>query len=300
MSSGPEAQIHVALATTPGLPPMDQDEPHVAAALAARGVEATEAPWRDAAVDWAAFDAVVIRSTWDYTEDVDGFLAWARRVEAAGTPLHNSAEVVRWNTHKGYLIELEERGAPIVPTAWLGQGDEVELAAVARARGWDGVVAKPAIGAGAEGLLVVEPGGDPAAHQTAFDELLATGDAMVQPYVRSVRDQGELSVVVLDGSVSHAVRKTPSGGEVRTQIEFGAAYTAEEPDADAAGLAEWLVEVTGHDLLYARVDLLAADDGSWLLGELELVEPALLLAWSDRGADRLADAIVRRLDAHTD
>lgn len=274
---------------------MDQDEAVLAAALRDRGAVVSEVPWREATVDWSAFDAVVIRSTWDYTDDVDAFLAWARGVEAAGTQLHNSAEVVRWNVHKGYLIELEERGAPIVPTAWLGQGDEVALAELAAARGWDGVVAKPAVGAGADGLLVVPPGTDPADHQPAFRALTAAGDAMVQPYVRSVHDQGELSVVVIDGHVSHAVRKRPRRGEVRTQIEFGADYLAEDPDPEAASLAEWLVEATGHDLLYARVDLLAADDGQWLLGELEAVEPALLLAWSDGGADRLAEAVLERL-----
>lgn len=295
MSPLVEVLIRVALATTTGLPEMDQDEAELTTALTDRGAAVHEVAWRQADADWGAFDAVVIRSTWDYTDDVDAFLAWARGVEDAGTQLHNSAEVVRWNTHKGYLIELEERGAPIVPTAWLGKGDEVALAAVAAARGWDGVVAKPAVGAGADGLLVVPPGTDPADHQAAFSALTAAGDAMVQPYVRSVHDAGELSVVVIDGHVSHAVRKRPRSGEVRTQIEFGADYVAEEPDPDASALAAWLVEATGHDLLYARVDLLAADDGQWLLGELEAIEPALLLAWSDGGAHRLADALLQRL-----
>lgn len=274
---------------------MDQDEAVLAASLEARGIEVEQLGWRDDGVDWSEPDAVVIRSTWDYTDDVDAFVAWAQDVEGSGTPLHNSAEVVRWNSHKGYLLELEERGAPIVPTAWLGQGDTVDLAAVATARGWDGVVAKPAVGAGAEGLLVVPPGADPADHQDAFAALTAAGDAMVQPYVASVHEQGELSVVVIDGEVSHAVRKVPTGGDVRTQIEFGAQYVAEEPGADAAGLAAWLVEVTGHDLLYARVDLLTDDDGTWMLGEFEAIEPALLLAWAEGSADRLADALLRRL-----
>lgn len=273
---------------------MDQDEPELTTALTDRGATVHEVAWRQEDADWGAYDAVVIRSTWDYTQDVDAFVAWAERVEATGARLYNPAEVVRWNSHKGYLIELEERGAPIVPTAWLGRGDEVELAEIAAARGWDGVVAKPAVGAGAEALLVVPPGSNLAVHQDEFEALTGAGDAMVQPYIRSVRDAGELSVVVIDGEVSHAVRKLPRSGEVRTQIEFGADYVAEEPDPDAAALATWLVEATGHDLLYARVDLLAADDGQWLLGELEAIEPALLLAWSDGSAERLADAIVRR------
>jgi glutathione synthase/RimK-type ligase-like ATP-grasp enzyme len=274
---------------------MDQDEAVVAAALHDIGVRVDEVEWRDATADWGAYDAVVIRSTWDYTDDVAAFHAWAQRVEASGAQLHNPAEVVRWNAHKGYLLELEERGAPIVPTAWLGAGDRVALVDLAAARGWDGLVAKPAVGAGADGLLVVPPGTDASTQQVAFDELVAAGDAMVQPFVRSVRTAGELSVVVVDGRTSHAVRKVPADGEVRTQIEFGATYVAEAPAPDASALAEWLVEATGHDLLYARVDLLADDDGTWLLNELEAVEPALLFAWADGSADRFAQALLARI-----
>ncbi len=273
------------------------DEQLIIDALDERGVAAELVVWDDPQVDWAAYDAVVIRSTWDYTRRLEEFLAWTRQVEAAGTPLLNSAAVVAWNTHKGYLIELEERGAPIVQTAWLAQGDTADLAAIAADRGWDGVVAKPAVGAGSEGLLVVRPGSDPAGSQAEFDALLAAGDTMVQQFVASVVEQGELSVVVIDGVVSHAVRKLPTGGDVRVQIEFGGEYRAEQPDKDAAALAEWLVEATGHELLYARVDLLADADGSWLLGELELVEPALMFAWEDGSAARLADAIMRRVGA---
>lgn len=285
--------MRIALATAEIDLVADQDEGVVAAALTAAGHEAPTVPW-DADVDWGGFDGVLVRSTWDYTERLDDFLAWTRAVEAAGTPLHNPADVVAWNVHKGYLAELEERGAPIVPTAWLGRGDRVDLAALAADRGWRAVVAKPAVGAGAQGLLVVREGEDPATAQPRLDALLAAGDVLVQPFVASVVD-GELSVVVVDGRTSHAVRKVPAPGDVRVQVEFGARYVEQDLDRDTARLAEWVVEATGHDLLYARVDLLRDVDGSWLLNELELVEPALLLQWAPGSAQRLADALVQRL-----
>ena len=138
-SSPQEHAIRIALASSSividGTFDADQDDADLAAALAARGVEVAVLDWRDGAVDWGSVDAVVIRSTWDYTDHLDEFLAWTEAVEATGTPLWNPAEVVRWNVHKRYLIELEERGAPIVPTAWLGAGDEVDLAELAEARG---------------------------------------------------------------------------------------------------------------------------------------------------------------------
>lgn len=282
----------VALATAAGIPHSDQDEASLLAALTAFDVPAELAVWNDPAVDWSRYDLVVIRSTWDYTADRDGFVAWAAEVGAV-TRLHNSAEVVRWNTHKGYLIELEERGVPVVPTAWLGQGDQVDLAELAASRRWPEVVIKPAIGAGAEGLHVVVE--HLAAGQAHLDGLLAAGDVMVQPLLRRIATDGELSVVCVDGAVSHVVRKLPAAGDVRIQIEHGGVYEPTEADADVAALSEWIVEVTGHDLLYARVDLVPADDGTWQLSELEATEPSLYLDRVDGAADRLAAAIVGRL-----
>lgn len=271
----------------------DGDDDALIAALARRGVAAVPAVWDDPAVDWSAFDLVVVRTTWDYDERRDAFVTWAEDVEAV-TPLWNPAAVVRWNTHKGYLIELEERGVPIVPTAWLGAGDRVDLAALARSRRWEtGLVVKPAVAAGSRGLHVVDA--HPGDGQAALDALLASHDVMVQPLRRRVATDGELSIVCLDGRYSHAVRKVPREGDVRIQVEFGGTYVPETPTDDLVALAEWVVEATGHELLYARVDLLPTDDGSWQVGEVEATEPSLYLDRVDGAADRAADAVAARL-----
>ncbi len=58
--------------------------------------------WDDPAVDWAAADLVLVRSTWDYEFRLPEFLAWA---DAVGPGLVNSAAALRWNTDKAYLVE---------------------------------------------------------------------------------------------------------------------------------------------------------------------------------------------------
>ncbi len=271
----------------------DGDDQTLIDALGRRGIAAVPAVWDDPQVDWAAFEMAVIRTTWDYFEHRDAFVAWAAAVEDV-TPLYNSAEVIRWNTHKGYLIELEERGVPIVPTAWLAAGDTVDLAALAASRRWDeGVVVKPAVGAGARGLTFVERhAGD---GQAALDALVADGDVMVQPLLHRIGEEGELSIVCLDGRYSHAVRKLPRHGDRRIHVEFGGTYVPETPTDDLVALAEWVVETTGHDLLYARVDLVPGDDGTWQVGEVEATEPSLYLDRVEGAADRAAAAIASRL-----
>lgn len=262
-------------------------------ALAERAVTVHLPLWNDPSVDWSAFDLAVVRTVWDYVDDRDAFVAWAQRT-GAQVELLNPADVLRWNTHKSYLIELEERGAPVVPTAWLAQGDRVRLDELCDARGWVEVVVKPAVAAGSTGVIRV--GGsrrDRDEGQAHLDGLLAAGDVMVQPFRMGIA-AGELSLVTVEGRVTHAVRKRPAEGEYRVQGRFGGSYARERPSDDAVALAEWIVGAAGTSLLFARVDLVAADDGTLELSELEATEPDLYLGLSEEGTTVLTDAIVRR------
>lgn len=288
--------MDVLLATSRDLPELDQDDAPLLAALTSAGIDAGLAVWDDPDVDWAAARIVVVRSTWDYTDRRDEFVAWAEQV-AAVTTLQNSADVIRWNTHKGYLMELEERGAPVVPTAWLGQGDRIDLAELLTSRAWKRAVVKPAIDAGSRGLRRVETtdGADLAAGQAHLDHLLANGDVMVQPYLSSIETAGELSVIFIGGEYSHAIRKRPTGGDFRIQIEYGGRYEVEDLDDDVRDLSAWILEATGHEYLYARVDLVADDTGAPQLAELEVTEPSLYLTQADGAAERLVSAIRRYL-----
>lgn len=285
--------MRISLATAAQQEHTDQDDAPLLAALAAAGHRASLVAWDDPAHAWGDADAVIVRTAWDYHHRRDAFLAWATAV-AEATALYNPAEVLRWNTHKGYLLELEERGAPLIPTAWLATGDTVDLAALANARGWREVVIKPAVGAGGAGVQRVAPGD---LHgQAALDALLTAGDVLVQPFVATVATEGELSVVLFAGEVSHAVRKCPGNGGFRVQQAHGGSYEVlDTVPWEAAALARWVVEVTGYDLLYARVDLVRDEVGAWQLAELEATEPGLYLHLAAGAADRFVAAVESRL-----
>ncbi len=113
----------IALATCAELPELDPDEQLLLEPLRALGIDAQPAVWDDAAIDWTAFDLVVIRSTWDYTARRDEFLAWAGSVPR----IVNPAPVLAWNTDKHYLNDLAKGGVPVVPTVWLDPGRAVDL-----------------------------------------------------------------------------------------------------------------------------------------------------------------------------
>jgi|SRR5712671_1640554 len=273
----------VALATCATVPAWEVDDRPFHDALKARGIDARQAVWDDAGIDWSAFDAVVIRTTWDYQEKQDAFVAWAERLPV---PLHNPPDIVRWNTHKSYLRDLDARGVPIIPTEWLDRGTRPDIASLCAARGWTRAFLKPCVGATARETLRFDAG-DPAAQRHA-DRLLAKEDLMLQPYLSRVETDGELSAIFIGGELSHAVRKVPVPGDFRVQDDFGAKdYAIEFPDLP---LARRAVEAVGRRLLYARADFLIADEGLQLT-ELELVEPSLFFRHGRHAADRLAEAI---------
>ena len=95
-------------------------------------------PWRRPAVAWDAYEAVVIRSTWDYTDDPDSFVAVLGDIERTGTLLFNGLDLVRWNLQKTYLRDLAARGVPVVPTVWRERLRPGELPSLLRRQLLDG------------------------------------------------------------------------------------------------------------------------------------------------------------------
>lgn len=284
----------VALVTFAGLPELDPDDRPLAAALRDRGLAVDVVRWDDPDYRWQETRLVFLRNPWDYFQRLDVFLAWAGRV-AAVTRLENPLPLLRWNLHKGYLVELAERGAPVVPTALLPRGAACDLAQLAAARRWRDLVVKPAVSADSWETHVVRAD-DLAAGQAIVDRLLPGLDLLVQPFLAAVETLGERCLVFIEGRFSHAVRKNAltQGGRWAGLPEGTPVEAA--PDEIAAG--ERVLAAAGlGEPLYARVDLIRDPAGEPRLLELELAEPTLFLADAPSGLARLVDAVARRVAA---
>lgn len=286
--------LRIAIATCRRKPEPDPDEAPLLAALRARGADVELLAWDDPAAPRPAdFDRMVLRSTWNYPEDPDGFRAWCER-SAAETELWNPLPALRWNLHKRYLLDLQVRGIPVVPTALLARGAAADLLELAADRGWTDVVIKPAIGAASFGtqrfrLLGLE------AKTEARQFLAATlreRDALVQPYLREVEEVGERAQVWIAGEHTHCVRKEPrfAGQDERVS-------GALDPDAEErAFVTKVMASLPGdvrRGLLYARIDLIRLASGGLVLGELELLEPSLFLLQHPPALTRIADALTQ-------
>jgi len=311
---GYSGQVRIALATCAALPELDPDDTPLLAALAERGAKADAVVWDDPDVVWADYDMVVIRSTWDYAQRPAEFLAWAERV-AAVTTLANPLPVVRWNTDKHYLRELDEAGIAVVPTIWLEPERHLSSRALHTRFPANGdLVIKPAVSAGSRDTgryTAIDANSRGLAIQHAKRLLEADRTVMVQRYLTSVDTVGEHAHVFFAGEYSHSILKGAmlDGPEVAIDGVYKeerispVEATASEVEAalNVVITARRLLTASANGepvdpekFLFARVDFVKDDDGNPVLMELEMVEPSLFFGYHEGALDRFADVIIAR------
>lgn len=267
--------------------PQWEDDLLSANVLRGRGIEVEFEAWDDDGVDWGSFDLVVIRSTWDYTERIEDFLAWTERV--GPEKLRNVPAMIRWNTDKRYLAELDSAGLPVPPTALVAPGGPPPP--------FGGkVVIKPVTGAGARDTGVFDEENEEDGHALlaklgAQDEI-----AMIQPYIPWIDERGETAVLFFGGRFAYALKKKaflPESGVA--PVKPGTTVAARMFDEDLMAPVEatdneidlgaktvaWLTRRFGSVPLYARIDMVSSPEGEPILMEVEVTEPSLYLELVD-------------------
>ena len=243
------------------------DELALYASLEARGVEFDVKAWDDAAIDWSSYGLVIVRTTWDYSKSeakAAAFQSWLSRLSKLGVAVYNDSRILSWNVHKGYLSAMAAKGVPTIPSQLIPAGSSVgdcDLEAITSKHAWAGrLLMKPCVSGGSRGCMRVDRQSVALQQGSAFlhamvttgnpppstDAAASSGDSdsgdnaavsssssggcdmLLQPYISSVESAGELSVVVIDGAISHALVKTPLPGEYRTQEEHGGVPTRVE------------------------------------------------------------------------
>ncbi len=250
------------------------------------GIELVRVVWDDPPVPWTAFEAAVIGPTWDYWDKASAFLKALRRIEAAGVRLFNAASLVEWNLDKGYLRDLDAKGAAIAPTRWADAATPDVIKAAFDHFACDTLVVKPRVGAGAWRLAKVRRG-EPLPPANA----LPPAACLIQPFLERLPEEGEVSAMVYDGRLSHALRKIPAKGDFRVQSLYGAREVEHAPNEAERAAIDAAVAALPERPLYARVDIAPGNDGAPVVMEVELVEPYHYPEQGPGCGQRFADAL---------
>jgi glutathione synthase/RimK-type ligase-like ATP-grasp enzyme len=253
------------------------------AALSGAGLDVVPMEWPKAAE--ADVDAVLPLLAWGYHQDAADWLAMLDALEARGVKALNPAPVLRWNTTKTYLADLEAAGVPVVPTVFADRVDDAVVAAARAELGGGTLVVKPQVSGGSHETVKLEPGetlvGGP------------SGTAMIQPFLPSVSGEGEISLLHFDGVFSHAVGKVAKAGDFRVQPQFGSTIGPITPPPGALDVAQAVLAAAPGRLTYCRVDLIRHPDGTLRVMELEAIEPDLFLEHAPEAGAVFAAAVKR-------
>ncbi len=264
----------------------------VAEALARQGLRVQRVDWGDQSVDWSLTATALFRTTWDYFHRFEEFQVWLSKT-ASLTQLINPVEIIRWNCDKHYLGELQERGIHIPPTKFIEAGDPRTLAELHGQHGWPEWILKPCVSGGAKNTFRLQ-GQHLAEHEATYRQLIEREAFLIQPLLTSVLEAGELSLMVIGGEVTHAVRKVAKPGDFRVQDDWGGTVYPHEPSVEEVTFAEKAVAACDPMPVYARVDMVRDGDGQWAIMELELIEPEMWFRMNPSAADRFAQIIARR------
>ena len=283
----------VALVTSEGYATLYEDDRLLVTALEDIGIASVPAVWSDASIDWRSFDALIMRTPWDYFERAAEFRAWLDARIAEPVLICNAPEILVWNFDKGYLRDLARAGVAIVPTIWIARNEKADIATLALARGWNDIVVKPSIAGGGYRTFRFRIE-ELDRYAADIAETLEDRGVLVQAYLPEIQSGGELSLLFFDGVFSHAVCKRPKPGDYRVQFQFGGSNENVQVSEELVEQARRCIAHAPAPTVYARVDGIVRD-GRFLLMELEVFEPLMFLARHPEAPARFARAIEKRL-----
>ncbi|MBC8478984.1 MAG: hypothetical protein H8D46_00855 [FCB group bacterium] len=250
------------------------------------GWSVQEIPWRTAGADWDQFDAVLIRSTWDYQNDAAAFLEVLQSIENSTAVLANSLDLVRWNIHKSYLRDMQNRGIAVVPSVFASSWSEVIDKHLINQINADEFIIKPLISANADNTFRINLCQMDKQH-SALESTFKNRECVLQPFMKSIISEGEYSLFFFGAAYSHTILKSPAAGDFRVQEEHGGRLKSVKPDNILFKTATQVLSAVSPSPLYSRIDFVR-DEDRFLLMELELIEPSLYFNMDPDSAKKFA------------
>lgn len=254
------------------------DDLNLKESLNRRGIEVK-------AQDWQNYrpiegDRILIRTPWNYSLFKEDFLSLLSLIESKNCKVYNPVDLIRWNLNKRYLEELQESGIKVVPTTYVDSFSLKNLDAIEFP-----FVVKPLVGASGRDTFLIKGSTDLSKLEVLYNQAV-----MIQPFVESIKTEGEFSFIYFDNEFSHAVQKTAKEGEFRIQDEHGGSVKAYNPTDEEISKVNKMLKLTNRSFLYVRVDVVIFNDDLYLM-ELEAFEPELFFRFHKESSEEFARKI---------
>ena len=264
-------------------------------ALEEKGLRVIKKDWADKNFDWTTTKYAIFRTTWDYFERFDEFFTWLKNTKKKTTFI-NSEKVINWNIDKHYLQDLAKNKINIAPTLFIEKGDNITLKQLFEKTNWEEVVIKPAISGAARHTYRINTS-NYKIHENIFQKLIKGECMLFQSFLKNITLLGEISLIMIGGKYTHAVKKKAKKGDFRVQDDHGGAVEKYQPTKEEIIFAKNCLKASPFDPIYARVDIVYDNDNIISLSELELIEPELWLRNNPTSAKILTKEIINLISS---
>ena len=245
-------------------------------------------PWDSNSINWDDFDAVIIRSTWDYQLKEKLFFKTLQSIEASSAVLYNSLETVKWNINKRYLLELERENISIIPTRLYDSFDFDVVSQLFSFFNESKLIIKPCVSANADDTFILEQN-KMGSLKSVLENTFSQKEFLIQPFIKNIRSEGEYSLIYFGNRLSHILLKTPKNGDFRVQEEHGGILKAiNKPESSLIDFGNKVMGTIPYQCLYSRVDVVRSSN-NYLLMEVELIEPSLYFNMDSKSPQMFAE-----------
>ena len=236
--------------------------------------------WDNLPKNLNSFSAFLVTSMWGYEDDEKSFAKWLEIF--SNQKILNDISVIKNNFEKKSQTNLLKlSGIPIIPTEFIEKNSKSlgkSLENSAKIFATSELVVKPTVSGSGKNTYLF--GNSPRNHSLPLDfenlpreltELNKKKSLLVQPFLKEI-DEGELAVIMINGKISHAVRRFP---HIFSDTGSLSVVKISSLDEEVKKICEKVASIPEYkDALYSRIDFVKKD-GKYLVMEVEFFEPNL-------------------------
>lgn len=258
-------------------------------ALEKRNLRVCKKDWADKKFNWEHTKYAIFRTTWDYFDRFEEFFQWLEKTKEK-TNFINSEKIIKWNIDKHYLQDISNKGINIATTLFIEKNTKITLKELFSQSNFSEAVIKPAISGAARETYRINRN-NYTKHEDKFQKLIKNECMLFQEFLNNIIIKGEISLILINGNYTHAIKKIAKAGDFRVQDDHGGTVKKYIPNREEISFAENCIEKCPYQPIYARVDIVHDNQGRLSLSELELIEPELWFRHNPISATILAKEI---------